>query len=474
MAKRSKKSSNKRATEVPTEPDTVEDAVVVSETGPEDDTLDAALADEAKEAAEAVDDALTDDTAAEPVAEDAVVDEAPVADGSVDEPPLEDPVDEPTPAPVVAPAEPVQKVGFVPLAFGGLVAGGIGYGAALLGAGDNTDMQALLEAQAERIETLSAEVAALPDTIELPEVPDIAPLQGAVETLQAEAAALAGAQEGIATETAEAASAAAAASAALGAIDERLTAVERAPGEDGAVTDTAIASFERELAGLREELASQESRMVEVAETATAQLAATREAATAELTAAREAAAADLAAVRAEAEAEEAAARAEAEAALAAAAVSELRVAVEAGTPFEEAVSKLAEVGVDVPEAISAAAVDGVQTQTALIGAFPDLARAALDTARAEGSGDSGSGGVGAFFRDQLGARSVEPREGDDPDAVLSRAEAAAGAGDLDAALTEIGALPDTVQAVFADWVAQAESRAAVIAALSELDTSVN
>lgn len=473
MAKRSKKSSNKRVSTTPTEPDTVEDAVVVSETGPEDETLDTALADEAKEAldAEPVEDIVGDELAAKP---EPIADETPVDERAPEEPPVEETVVEPGPDPVVAPAEPAQKSGFVPLAIGGLVAGGIGYGAALLGAGDNTEMQALIEAQAERIETLSAEVAALPDTIELPEVPDIAPLQGAVEILQTEAAALAGAQDGIATETAEATSAAAAVSEALGAIDERLTAVERAPGEDGAVTDTAIASFERELAGLREELASQESRMVEVAETATAQLAATREAATAELTAAREAAAADLAAVRAEAEAEEAAARAEAEAALAAAAVSELRVAVESGAPFDEAVASLTEVGVDVPEAISSAAADGVQTQAALIGAFPDLARAALDTARDEGAGDSGSGGVGSFFRDQLGARSVEPREGDDPDAVLSRAEAAAGAGDLDAALTEIDALPDSVKAVFADWAAQADSRDAVLAALTELDASVN
>jgi hypothetical protein len=41
-----------------------------------------------------------------------------------------------------------------------------------------------------------------------------------------------------------------------------------------------------------------------------------------------------------------------------------------------------------------------------------------------------------AFVQGQVGGRAVAPREGDDPDAVLSRVQAAVSAGDLEAALS--------------------------------------
>jgi hypothetical protein len=68
-----------------------------------------------------------------------------------------------------------------------------------------------------------------------------------------------------------------------------------------------------------------------------------------------------------------------------------------------------------------------------------------------------------------LGARSVAPREGDDPDAVLSRAEAAIKAGDLNATLTELDTLPEEAQAAIADWRAAADARVAARAAADAL-----
>ena len=61
----------------------------------------------------------------------------------------------------------------------------------------------------------------------------------------------------------------------------------------------------------------------------------------------------------------------------------------------------------------------------------------------AETAEDGVMGGLGAFLQNQLGGRSVVPREGDDPDAVLSRVGAAVEAGDLSTALTEIESLPE-------------------------------
>ena len=65
--------------------------------------------------------------------------------------------------------------------------------------------------------------------------------------------------------------------------------------------------------------------------------------------------------------------------------------------------------------------------------------------------------------------RSVAPREGDDPDAVLSRAEAAIKSGDLETTLTELDTLPEDAQAVIADWRAEADARVAARAAADAL-----
>lgn len=74
----------------------------------------------------------------------------------------------------------------------------------------------------------------------------------------------------------------------------------------------------------------------------------------------------------------------------------------------------------------------------------------------------------------QLGARSVTPREGDDPDAVLSRAEAAVVDGQLDAALAEIAALPETARAEMAGWEAAAAKRLSAMRAAETLAQSLN
>jgi len=73
------------------------------------------------------------------------------------------------------------------------------------------------------------------------------------------------------------------------------------------------------------------------------------------------------------------------------------------------------------------------------------------------------------FLRSQTGARSLAPRDGDDTDAVLSRAEAALRQGDLATTLTELDALTGDPAAAMAAWRAQAETRMAALAALTVL-----
>ena len=134
--------------------------------------------------------------------------------------------------------------------------------------------------------------------------------------------------------------------------------------------------------------------------------------------------------------------------------------ALDSGIGFAAELGILREMGeLEPPPSLASAADDGVPTLGELTDAFPEVAREALDAATLEAVDSGDIGPLRAFLRTQLGLRSLEPREGESPDAVLSRAEAAARADDLDTALTEIAALPEAGRARFADWIALAELR---------------
>ncbi len=133
--------------------------------------------------------------------------------------------------------------------------------------------------------------------------------------------------------------------------------------------------------------------------------------------------------------------------------------AVTTGQPFEAEIADLKANGIqDVPPALADTAATGVVTAANLQDRFPDAARASLAAARAA-SPDVDGGGIGGFFKQQLGARSVAPRDGDDPDAILSRAEAAMRDGRLADALAEVKALPPEAQEPLSEWLSDAQAR---------------
>jgi hypothetical protein len=191
-----------------------------------------------------------------------------------------------------------------------------------------------------------------------------------------------------------------------------------------------------------------------------------------ELRASLAAQAAEVEALRAAADAQEAAARDSAVATLRRAALTQVRTALDTGSDFAPALSELRDTGTEVPEVLAEQAETGVPTEAALIETFPEAARAALAAARAE-SGDAVAG-VGGFLKSQLGIRSLSPQEGDDPDAVLSRAEAALAEGRLSEALTEIETLPEAARAPLEAWVALATRRQEALAAAEALAETVN
>ena len=152
--------------------------------------------------------------------------------------------------------------------------------------------------------------------------------------------------------------------------------------------------------------------------------------------------------------------------------ISQVIGALESGAPFAFAIAGLQDFDNLLTPALVAAAPYGVPTADALARAFPEQSRTALIAARTTSTSQaSSSNRVGDFLRSQLGMRSITPRAGNDPDAVLSRAEAAIQAGQVSNALSALTALPDSARTSMAGWIEQAELRQAAqlaVAALSQ------
>lgn len=220
-----------------------------------------------------------------------------------------------------------------------------------------------------------------------------------------------------------------------------------------------IGPLQAELAALRAELAAipRESGVAQ-------ELEAMKAAAEAE----RAAAEARAEAMRAEADTLRAEAEATARAAVARGAILRVQAALEAGGSYEAALADLGAAGLAVPAALADHAA-GLPTLAELQAGFPDAARAALAATVRPAEGAPLADRLGSFLKAQTGLRSTAPREGDDPDAVLSRAEAALRAGDLPATLAELDKLPPEAAPALAEWRALADTRAAAAAALAAL-----
>lgn len=345
--------------------------------------------------------------------EPAKVAEAEPAKTQEPKPKVETPkIEEIAKAPVL---EPQKSASAMPAVLGGLVAGAIGFGAAyfILPKGD-TSLAAQVSAQSTEISGLRDQVAAIASV----------DLSG-VEAAQAEAAALVADLDGRIT-----------------GLEARLDDLSSRAGTEGSLS---TAAYEQEMDALRADLDAMRGSAQAELESARAQAASIQE--------------------NADAAARNAAGRA---------ALARVEGGIETGAPLGAALDDLAEaLQAEVPAALTAVR-DGAPTLASLQASFPDAARAALATARAEGASGEAEGGFTAFLRNQLDVRSVAPKEGNDADAVLSRAQAAINEGRLTDTLAELGALPEVARAEFTEWQGLAEARADALAAAATLATSLN
>lgn len=303
-----------------------------------------------------------------------------------------------------------QSSGFVPLALGGLVAGVIGFGVASL------TVPAANTALVDQLSAQATQINTLEQRIAAAPAVDLS----SIETAQTDFAAQ------------------------LIDITARIEVLEARPAGSG-IAGAAEAGVGAEMDALRAQIAE----MANAAQT-------------------------ELDEARAQAASIEQNAAAAARNAAARAALARVQTALESGAPIGAALGDLeAATAADAPVELLAVQ-DGVPTLASLQDQFPEVARAALATARAEGVAGEDATGFGAFLRNQLDVRSTTPQEGDSADAILSRAEAAVRSGRLSDALAEISALPEVARAEMSDWLTQAEQRADAMAAVDILSTSLS
>lgn len=366
--------------------------------------------------------------------------------------PQDQPMTDPQPA-ASATEIPRRRGTFLPLALGGIVAAGLGAGAVLyaLPSGWKPDAktEAALSSLSQRVDQQAKDLAARPAATEPTD------LAAQIGTL---AARVAKAEDSAKEDTRQFAAAIASLNDRVTALETGLTRIEQTPSTGSAASDAAIASFQSELAALRDQIAAQKA----LADAAQGDIAK---------------AAADAATRIKDAEEQAAKLRAEAAAAsqraAARTAIANLTEAIDAGAPLASAIAELTAAGVSVPADISDAA-GGVASRDAIRDAFTVAARDALTVSIKATAPDTWTGRLGAFLRAETGARSLAPRDGSDPDAILSRAEADVVAGDLSKALGELEALPDAGKARMAEWIGMAKQRIELQQSVSALAATLN
>jgi len=390
---------------------------------------------------EAAEDAVEELADSAPETDTTVVEnDAPAAEPEVEEPPVEEPepeVVEPAPEPVemapepaprpVEPHDSASNSVFLPAILGGLIAAGLGFGVAyyLIPRAD-PDLNTSVAANTSAVEALQGELEAAA-AVEPAEV-DLSGVTDQIASVQEEVTA--GFED---------------LSGRIGEIDERLITLEKQPSSDGTLQESALQAYQRELDELRGQVEEQAS-----------------------------AAFAQLESTRAEAEAIEQAALDAARAAQIRAALAQIQTGLAEGTPMQTALTDLeAALGEPVPAPLADVA-DGAPTLAKLQADFPNAARSALAAARSGNASGEETSAFGAFLREQLNVRSVAPREGDDADAILSRAQAAVSNGQLQIALDEVASLPEAASGSMTEWVAIAETRVAAVSAADEISLSLN
>ncbi|MAT88893.1 MAG: hypothetical protein CL532_10185 [Aestuariivita sp.] len=155
-------------------------------------------------------------------------------------------------------------------------------------------------------------------------------------------------------------------------------------------------------------------------------------------------------------------------------ALAEVQTALEQGMPFVTELNEFAKLtGKKLPRKLNELANDGAVTIAELSAQFPSFARKALMAQRGGSSENGLSSGLVNFLKSQFQARSVAPKDGNDTDSILSRAEDALRQGNLLNTLEELSKLATPAKEEMAEWSNQAMARLAAMDAVKLLLASI-
>lgn len=387
--------------------------------------------------------------AAEPEPDRPVHDPEAAAEETTKEIPQTDPV-----PPVSQPPAPVRRGGFAGMVLGGALAAVIGFGLSqYLGPqswpfGQSADQTQALTRQVDSLKGSVADLGSkLSGISQAQQTADasastakqlsdqLKQLEGAVAALKEQATKE---QSGV-QQT-------------LDGLEKRMSALEKLPVAPGGNADaTVLQSLRAQLEAQRKQNASLAAEIKSVGEKANARI---------------DSAEKQAQALKADAEAQAKAARARS-------ALTRVQAALDLGGPYASSLDVLSAQGITVPDALSGPATKGVATQADLEQSFPPAARAGLEASIKATMEKSFTGRLSAFLRAQTGLRSLTPRKGNDPDAILSRAQADVKSGKVGEALQEISKLPEQGQKAMADWVSTAQTRLDALKAADDVAQSL-
>ncbi|MDP0930120.1 hypothetical protein Q0601_23345 [Paracoccus onubensis] len=394
------------------------------------------------------------------------------------------PVSEVAPAGVTEPAPApqqqvtVRKTGFWPVAFGGVVAAGLGAAATIwalphLPAGWLPEQEAGIDAEVIREEAVTAATAAAEDAVANAPVAEAA-LPDDIQAMLEEHTQRIAALEEAGAASPESPDAATEGSEDAGAEPSDAGNASLVPSDDPEAPAIDLTGLQKQLEEQAAKIAQLEARpsidpeaaervqaLADEAQSLQEQIGGMASDVESRIAAVQEEAA------KLQEEAAESTRRAQA-----VAAVASLQAALDKGVTAQEAQQAFTDAGMDAPEALQ----KDIPSLDDLQAGFGDASRAVLRVSTSSDAEGGGGNALTNFLKAQTGARSVAPREGDDADAVLSRANASVEAGDIAAALDEMQALPENARQVpaMAEWLAGAQAYNDAQAALSDLTTSTN
>ena len=147
-----------------------------------------------------------------------------------------------------------------------------------------------------------------------------------------------------------------------------------------------------------------------------------------------------------------------------------LKKQIQSGKPFDEQIYKLAD-RVELSEEFKRISTIGIIPIVELKSMFPQFARDTLSAIHKNTDETNAKKKFFIFLQEKLGARSLTPRQGNDPDAILSRVEASIKADNFNDALSLLSTIPESGMIIMTEWIKNLEEWVLVNNTMNEFDS---